>query len=138
VRRAIKAAARAGAIASLVAALPACSDFERIDFGFESTPPVDVVLTYEQIRIPEGVAVFTTASPMASDGLMATDTEVQFNAADPSVLGVALALPENLDGGTSRDLWSFVFFGAGVGETTVTVRINGSVEGEIPASVEAQ
>jgi hypothetical protein len=138
VRRAITAAARAGAIAALLAGSPACSDFERIDFGFESTPPVNVVLTYEQIRMPEGVAVITSARPMASDGLMSRDTEIQFNVADPSVLGVALALPESLDDSGSGDVWSFVFFGAGVGATTVTVRIDGAVEGTIPASVEAQ
>lgn len=137
-RRALTAAARAGAIASLLVSLSACSDFERIDFGFESTPPVDVVLTYEQIRIPEGVAVFTTARPTASDGLMSRDTKIQLNVADPSVLGVAVALPQDFDEETSSDLWSFVFFGAGVGETTVTVRIDGAVEGQIPAFVEGQ
>lgn len=126
------------AMAVSLVALSGCSDFERIDFVFDSSPPVDVIVTYDQIRIPEGVAVITTALPTAGDGVMSSDTSVLLNAEDSGVLGVAFALPQALEQGGDKAPWSFVLFGARAGSTKVTVRVDDAVKKDIPVVVEAQ
>jgi hypothetical protein len=69
---------------------------------------------------------------------MARETLVDLRSNDPSVLAIALALPEVLDASGENADWSFVLLGVKVGATTVTVRIDGAVEGEIAAVVEPQ
>lgn len=121
-----------------LAGLCGCSGFERIDFVYDTSLPVDVLLSYEQIRIPEGVAIITQARPTAGDGLMARSTEIQLTPKDPGVLGVALALPEDFNDSSESAQWSFVLFGVKPGTTAVTVRIDGATEGEIPAFIDPQ
>jgi hypothetical protein len=121
-----------------LSALCGCGDFDRIDFQFDSTPPVDVYVTFEEIRIPEGVAVITTARPMAGDSVMARETSVELKSTAPDVMGVAWALPPQLPDTSERPPWSFVLFGVAAGSTTVTVRIDGEERGEIPTIVEVQ
>jgi hypothetical protein len=118
--------------------LGGCSPFERIDFVLESTPPAAAVVTYDEIRIPEGIAVITTARPMSSDSLMSTDTRIQLSAADPQVLGVAFALPRQLDEGSEDPTWTYVLSGNRAGSTKLVVQIDGAVKKEIPAIVQAQ
>jgi hypothetical protein len=134
VRRAIAALALFGAQAFLAG----CSSFERLEFVLESTPPAAVVVTYEEIRLPEAVAVIATARPMASDGVMSGDTRVELSSADPAVLGVSFALPQVLSEGGDTTPWTHVLFGVGAGSTRVIVRVDGDVKKEIPASVESQ
>lgn len=126
------------AAAGALAIMSGCSGFERIDFVYDTSLPVDVLLNDEQIRIPEGVAVITQALPTASDGVMARSTEVQLTSKDPGVLGIALALPEDFKDTDENAQWSFVLFGVKPGTTMVTVRIDGAMEGEIPAFVDPQ
>ena len=133
-KRAIVAVALLGTLASLAG----CSDFERLDFVFVSTPPLAVTVTYDQIRIPEGIAVIATARPMAGDAVMDSDTKVDLRSADPGVLGVAFALPQVLDEGSDDIPWTHVLFGVHAGSTTVTVRVDDDVKKEIPAVVEPQ
>jgi len=125
-------------VAVFLGALSGCGDFERINFIVNSAPPVDLIVTYDQIRIPEGVAVITTAEPTATDGVMSRDTTVVLNAADAAVLGVAFALPQALEPGESDAHWSYVLVGAQAGSTTLTVRVDDDVKKEIPVVVEAQ
>lgn len=133
-KRPVGAAALLGALALLTG----CSSFERLDFVVDATPPLAVVVTYDEIRIPEGIAVITTARPMAGDGVMSSDTKVELRSADPEVLGAAFALPQQIVEGSDDTPWTHVLFGVRAGSTTVTVRVDGEVKKEIPAVVEPQ
>ena len=129
---------RRAAVLATLGVLTGCSDFERIDFVVTSTPPLAVVVTYDEIRIPEGVAVVATARPMADDGVMSSDTKVDLQGADPRVLGVAFALPQELDKSGDDTPWSHVLFGVQPGSTTITVRVDDDVKKEIPVVVAPQ
>lgn len=122
-----------------VGALSGCSsDFERIVFLSSVNPPVDVLVTFEEIRIPEGVAVITTARPMSESGVMARDTYIELKSADEGVMGVAWTLPQEIRDQSESESWDFVLFGVSAGSTTITVEVEGSAQAEIPAVVEPQ
>ena len=118
--------------------LSGCADFDHVEFVLDGTPPVAAVVTFEEIRLPEGVAVLTTARPMTDSGVMSRDTVIELKPTDERIFGVAWALPHELDEETERASWSFVLFGAAPGSTTVNVRIDGTYEAEIPALIEPQ
>jgi hypothetical protein len=123
-----------GLVAAMsLAALTGCSGFDRIDFTFESAPPDNATVTYTDIRIHAGIAVGVLARPMDGNDEMDEDTDVVLESRNPSVLGVSRAVQEDED-----DPPKFVLFGVSPGSTVVTVRIDGNVEGEIPANVDAQ
>lgn len=128
---------RALTFALSLSLLTACSDFERIDFDV-SAPPVDIVVTYDQIRIPEGVAVVAIARPIAGDSIMSTDTTVKLSAANPGILGVGFALPQQVDPETPDAQWSYVLMGILAGSTTLEVRVDDDLKKEIPAVIEMQ
>jgi hypothetical protein len=119
----------------MLAALTGCSDFERIDFQYSADLPLDILVSYEEIRMPAGVAVTAVARPMADGGLMARDTLVELSSENPSVLGVAFALPNKLGTGTENADWAFVLFAVNAGSTEVTVRVDGETKGEIPVTI---
>jgi hypothetical protein len=66
---------------------------------------------------------------------MARDTKVELASADPTVLGVAFALPNELGVGKENADWAFVLYAVKAGSTEVTVRVDGEMKGEIPASI---
>lgn len=121
--------------AACLGAVAGCSDFERIDFQYSPGLPLDIQLSYEEIRLPAGIAVTTIARPMASDGLMSRDTVVELTTGDPGVLGVAFALPNELGVSSENADWTFVIYAVKAGTTTVPVRIDGTEEGSIPVIV---
>jgi hypothetical protein len=118
-----------------IAALSGCSDFDRIDFQYSASFPLDIQLTYEEIRLPAGIAVTTVARPMAGGSLMSRDTKVELTSGDPGVLGVAFALPNELGISSENAHWAFVFYAVKAGSTEVTVRVDGEMKAEIPATV---
>lgn len=132
--RVINAIALLGALASLAA----CDSFDHLEISLNSTPPVPVVVTYDQIKVPEGVAVIATTRPMSDTGVMSTDTEVQLNAVDSDVLGVSFALPFEAASESSGPQWTFVLMGLRVGSTTLNVRVDGDEKKQIPVTVDAQ
>lgn len=119
----------------MLAALSGCSDFERIDFQYSANLPLDISVSYEAIRLPAGVAVTTVARPMADGSLMARDTLVELASANPGVLGVAFALPNELGVSTENADWTFVLYAVSAGSTEVTVKVDGAEEGAIPVTV---
>lgn len=121
--------------AFLLAAASGCSDFERIDFQYSADLPLDIRLTYEEIRLPTGVAVTTVARPMAGGSPMARSTKVELASADPTVLGVAFALPNEFGVSGESAGWTFVLYAVKAGSTEVTVRVDGEIKGEIPATI---
>jgi len=123
------------AAAFLLAAASGCSDFERIDFQYSADLPLDIRLAYEEIRLPTGVAVTTVARPMAGGSLMARNTKVELASADPTVLGVAFALPNEFGVSGESAGWTFVLYAVKAGSTEVTVRVDGEMKGEIPATI---
>jgi hypothetical protein len=134
----VKGALGAIALVGALAGLAGCSSFDHLEFVLDSTPPLEVVVTYDEIRIPEGVAVIATARPTAEDGVMSSDTKVQLRTADPAVLGVALALPQALDEGGDDAPWTHVLLGVRAGSTAVIVTVDGDEKKQIPAHVEPQ
>lgn len=121
--------------AFVLAAASGCSDFERIDFQYSADLPLDIRLTYEEIRLPTGVAVTTIARPMAGDSPMARGTKIELASANPAVLGVAFALPNELGVSGESAHWTFVLYAVKAGSTEVTVRVDGEMMGEIPATI---
>lgn len=119
----------------MLTVLSGCSDFERIDFQYSHDLPLDIRISYEEIRLPSGVAVTAVARPIADGSLMSRETVVELASENPGVLGVAFALPNRLGVSTENADWTFVLYAASAGSTTVTVRVDGDVEGEIPATV---
>lgn len=116
-----------------VAGLTGCGGFDRLDFSFESAPPDNATVTYGDIHIHDGIAVGVIARPMDGNDEMDEDTVVELESKNPGILGVSRAVERDED-----DPPKFVLFGVSPGTTSVTVRIDGNVEGEIPATVEAQ
>jgi hypothetical protein len=116
-----------------------CSDVYTLAFSYESGPPDNAVVSFDEIRIHEGIIVGVTARPLEDDEPMDTETTVRLVTDDSSVLGIAEGL---FDGDAERDdedaNWSFVVYGAKAGSTSVTVYIDGERQGEIPAVVEPQ
>ena len=119
----------------MLAPLAGCSDFDRIDFQYSADLPLDIRLSYEEIWLPTGVAVTTVARPMAGDSLMARDTLVELASANPGVLGVSFALPNELGVSNENADWTFVLYAVSAGSTRVTVRVDGELKGEIPATI---
>jgi hypothetical protein len=129
---------RCSLAALLIAALPAlgCSSFDRLDFTFRSAPPDNASVTYEEIRIHEGIAVGVAARPMDGNEQMDNDTVVQLETKHPGVVGVATApRDEDLE---EEAPYEFVVWGIGAGEASLAVIIDGELEGEIPVVVLAQ
>lgn len=126
-------------VAAALAGLSGCSSDYRIDFTYNSSPPDGAIISFDSIRIHEGIAVGVEAQPMDDDELMDRETFVRLVSDDPSVLGVQSTLSK-ADVDASDDLanWSFVIFGVKTGSTRVTVYIDDELEGEIPAVVEPQ
>lgn len=119
----------------MLTALTGCSDFERIDFQYSADLPLDILVSYEEIRLPTGVAVTAVARPMADGSLMARDTLVELSSENPGILGVAFALPNELGTGTENADWTFVLYAVNAGSTEVTVRVDSEVKGEIPVTI---
>lgn len=124
------------AAALVLAGATGCSGFDHLDFTFKSAPPDGATVTFEHIQIHEGIALGVTARPMDGSDTLDESTVVQLESRDPGILGVGPGLPDDDDEDTAN--WSFVIFGAKAGTTTITVRIDNDLEGEIPATVEPQ
>lgn len=119
----------------MLSALSGCSDFERIDFQYSANLPLDIRVSYEEIRLPAGVAVTTVARPMADGSLMSRDTLIELTSANPGVLGVAFALPNELGVSTENADWTFVLYAVSAGSTEVIVKVDEAEEGAIPVTV---
>jgi hypothetical protein len=116
-----------------------CGGFDRLDFQYKSAPPDGATVSFDQIRIHEGIAVGVKALPYEGKDLMDEDTLVELDTANPGVLGVGRGIQDvDWDGDDERSNWNFVIFGAGAGSTEVTVRIDGDLEARIQAVVESQ
>ena len=122
--------------AGALSALTGCSGFDRLDFTFNSAPADNATVTYEQIRIHEGIAVGVSARPMDGDEQMDEDTVVQLETKNP---GVAMVMPAPRDQELEEEApYEFVIWGVGAGSASFAVIIDGDIEGEIPVFVEAQ
>lgn len=118
----------------------ACSGFDSLDITFKSAPPDNATVTFEQIRIHEGIAVGITARPMDGDEQMDEDTQLVLESRNPGVLGVAPGEQDDQDEDPEDrpPNYNFVLFGAKAGTTSVVVLVDGDIEAEIPAVVEPQ
>ena len=122
-----------------LAGVTGCSGFDRLDFTFKSAPPDSAQVTFQQIRIHEGIALGVTARPMDGSEQLDEDMVVELESKNPAVIGVAPGLPDfDPEEEEDRANWSFVIFGASAGTAVIEVRIDGDVEAQIPATVEAQ
>jgi hypothetical protein len=132
---------RALAIA-LTAALGAlamgCRDFERLEFNLQSSAVSGASVSYDQIHFREGLALAVTAVPLDNYGdNMDNSTIIALQSNDPSVIGVEPGPPvEQAGDERPKPNWQFVIFGAGVGKSAVSVRIDGVAQDEIPATVD--
>ena len=128
-------------IAALAMGIGGCGKtFEELDFTFRSVPPVPVTVSYEEIRIPEGIGVGVIARPFTDDGQeMDEDTEVGLESKNPGILMVGPSQPNEFEAtDKTKQNWTFVIYGAQAGTTEVTVRVKGNVVTRIPAIVDPQ
>ena len=122
--------------AGLLSAVTGCSGFDRLDFTYRSAPADNASVTYEAVRMHEGIAVGVAARPMDDDEQMDTDTVVQLETKNPGVVQVA---PAPRDEDLEEDApYEFVIWGVAAGEASLGVIIDGELEGEIPVFIEAQ
>lgn len=130
-----------GVVAALAVALGGCTSFDELDFTYRSVPPagLTVDVSFDQIRIPEGVGVGVVARPL-DDGIeMEVDTEVDLESKNPGVLVVGRSQANELEEeDEGKENWSFLLYGASAGSTEVAVRIDGELVARIPATVDAQ
>jgi hypothetical protein len=114
-----------------------CGGFDHLEFSYRSASVDNQTVSFNEIRIHEGIAVGVIATPMDGNDPMAKGTKVELASEDSGVLGVAPASPkEPLEKGEAN--WNFVIFGVKPGRTYVNVDINGEGQGRIPAEVEPQ
>jgi hypothetical protein len=125
------------AIAASIGGLLGCSSFDRLDFQYKSAPPDNAIVTYDAIRMHEGIAVGVVARPMDGNDVMSDDTRVELQSQNPGVIGVGQGVADDPND-TSQANWNFVFYGVGVGSAQIIVRVDGSQQTEIPVTVEAQ
>lgn len=128
----------AGLAAVALAGLTGCSGFDRLDFIYSSAPPDGAAITYEGISLHAGIALGVEARPMDGDEVMDTDTRVELTSDNPGVIGVSPALPEDDVDDDEVYNWKFVIYGVGAGSSSITVTIDGEIEGEIPATISPQ
>lgn len=102
--------------------------FDHLDFAPHTTPPLSVSLLSTGITLPEGIAVAVTPIAMAGGERM-DDVRVELISSDGSVLGVDRA--EEGEG-------DYVIYGIRAGSTRVSIFIDGSAEGTLPATVTPQ
>ena len=101
--------------------------FDHLTYQNVSAPPEAVELAAQSVTLPVGVAVKATVGAVDNryrpmDGLLDLDP------VDPSVVGIELG-PEDR---------SFVFFGAEIGSTQISVLLDGREAGRIGATVDEQ
>lgn len=119
-------------IAALALGPSACATgLDDVEFETVTSPQPGVVLAFEGIEVPVGLAVAAAVEPLDESGEpLEEEAEVLLYSANPDVLGVE---PGDID-----DPRVFVFYGSKPGSTSVKVEIDGVVEGEIPATVVPQ
>ena len=116
-----------------------CGGFDRLDFQYKSAPPDGATVSFDQIRIHEGIAVGVKALPYDGNDLMDEETLVELDTANPGVLGVGRGVEDaDFDADDECANWNFVLYGAGEGTTELTVRIDEDLEARIPVFVEPQ
>jgi len=117
-----------------------CGGFDELDFRYNSVPPDNADINYQNVFVHEGIAVGVTALPLCGGETMDSDTRVELSSSNPGVLGVAFVQkptdPDDVDGNDGH--WDFVLYGVSTGSTSIRVRIDGESEGEIPVTVAAQ
>lgn len=116
-------------VALALSALAGCGPhFDHLDFAEKTTPPLPVSLQPNGVTIPEGIAVAFT--PIAMDGgERIEDAQVELVTSDASVLGVDRAA-DSEDG--------YVIYGVHAGHARISIFVDGSAEGTLPATVTAQ
>lgn len=100
--------------------------YDQTDFNFRTAPPVPVSINNDHISVTEGIAVGFIAQPMSGSEGMEGDFSLETS--DSTILGVSRGNADH----------SFVVWGVAPGSATVRVRLDGSVEAQIPATVTAQ
>jgi hypothetical protein len=122
-----------------LASMTGCSSFYSLEFVYESGPPDNAVVSFDEIRIHEGIVVGVTARPLEDAELMDSETVVRLVTDDPTVLGVAQAFDPEYDSDDEDEAnWSFVVYGAKAGSTSLFFYIDDDLQGEIPAVVDPQ
>lgn len=118
-----------------------CGGIDTVDFEFRSAPPDNAIVTFEQIRIHEGVAVGVRAIPICGDEPVDEETRIEMISRNPGVFGIGPGVPQETDpeyDDPDYGNWNFVLFGASPGTTAVTIIIDGEPEADIPVSVDPQ
>ena len=116
-----------------------CTSFDELDFTFRSVPPTNVIVSFDEIRIQEGVGVGVIARPLDDGVEMDVDTKVELESKNPGVLGVGPSEPNAFEEESEdKENWTFLIWGVQAGTTEVSVRIDGELLARIPATVEAQ
>jgi hypothetical protein len=118
------------AVAALaLSALTGCGPhFDHLDFEEKTTPPLPVSLLSTGVTVPVGVAV--AFAPIAMDGTeRMEDAKVDLVSSDASVLGVDRAVDESA---------GYVIYGVRAGHAQISIFVDGSAEGSLPATVTAQ
>jgi hypothetical protein len=102
-------------------------------------PDNRVSISFDQISIPEAIAVGVIARPLDDGDEMDEKTEVVLESKNLAVLGVGPGQPNDFEiNQEGTENWTFVIFGVSAGSTEVAVRIDGTLEARIPATVIAQ
>jgi hypothetical protein len=114
------------------AALAGCTQaYDHLELQ-ANDPGAGAQLASRPIVVPEGVIASVTVTPMSSDGPLGGDFSFDLVSSNTDVLGVEPVL------GKPPGPAQFVFFGAGPGEATIVVTVNGQTEAPIPATVTPQ
>lgn len=105
----------------------ACSQEAGVDFELKTQPPLDTVVTQDQIRIYAGIAVAVDAIPL-SGGEPSDQTTVALESQDVNVLGIDPSVTAGI----------FVLYGVAPGAVNVRVFMDNEPVGDIPATVVQQ
>jgi hypothetical protein len=124
---------RAGWLALVAVALGGCDTPGYDHLQLSATIAVaGADLSSVSVTVPEGAVLEVAVTPMSIDGPLEGDFTFDLTSLDPDVLGVEPAL------GQAPGLANFVLFGAGPGETTVNVTVNGQLQTPLQATVTPQ
>ena len=122
---------------TLLLAATGCGGFDHLDMEPRSSPPAGVILSSDEIRLFEGIAVGFAAHPMEdSHDAMDEETVVRLEAGNSSIFQVAEA-PRDEDEGDEAP-YEFVLWAVAPGESSLGVFIDGDFETEIPVRIDPQ
>ena len=114
-----------GGLVAGATTLTGCSYDYWVQFQYLTAAPPDVVIEYERIQIPEGIAAAVLATPMRDDDELDEDIPVDLVSRRANIIGADQGLESR----------QFVLYGVQPGTTWIDVYFEDNFICEIPATV---